>query len=227
MSNVICFNVGGEHYEVSHSLLQLYPNCLLSESASEQMLLNPEVAVALDRDGSRFRIVLEYLCNDGHVILPMTVSKPSFLADLACYGIKNVDTSKIASHFGSDPQDLAQTEKEISSKISDVLRGWKAHRSIVYLARECASRYLLSGGKLQISIHGPTNQFPKKEGTVWCSRDVWFSLLWLFCNGGKSIGHSAQVECNQYLAKVGLKVDTVRIYSKEYAIQVSMKQTNI
>ena len=78
----------------------------------------------------------------------MTDSKPSFLAELACYGIKNVNESMIVGHYDSYPQDLAQIEKEICSKSSNVLFGWHVHCSIVHLARECVSRYLSSGGKL-------------------------------------------------------------------------------
>ena len=226
MTSVVHFNVGGKQFEVSHSLLKMHPDCLLAQSASEQGRLNPEDEVVLEKDGTRFRFVLDYL-RDGHVILPMTVAKLLFLADLAYYEIKNVDESKIVCHYGSDSKALAQIEKEISTKISDVLKDWDIHCSIVHLAKECASRYLSSGGKLQISIHGPSKNHPKQEGTVWCSGEAWVSFLLLFCDGWTRICCHAQEECNQYLAKVGLKIYSLKASFKEYAIQVSMKQTNI
>ena len=225
MTSVVCFNVGGKHFEVSHSLLKMHPDCLLAQSASEQAMLNPEEEIVLEKDGTRFRFVLDYLRNDGHVILPMTVPKASFLADLAYYEIKNVDESKIVCHYGSDSKGLAQIEKEISTKISDVRNAWHVHRSVVHLAKECASRYLLSGGKLQITIYGPSKNHPRQEGKVCCSCDKWFSFLLLF-RGRDMICYHAQKECNQYLGKVGLQICSVNTYSIEYAIQVSMKQTN-
>ena len=165
---------------MSQSLLMMHPDCLLAKHASEQELLSPGEEVVFENDGIRFRCILDYLCDDGHVNLPMTVPKQSFLADLACYGIKNVDESKIVSHYGSDPHDLAQIEKEILSKVSIVLRGWHAHRSIVHMARECASRYLSSGGMLQISIHGPNKKLTRQEGIILCPCEAWFFFSYYF-----------------------------------------------
>ena len=52
-----------------------------------------------------------------HVILPLTIPKPLFLADLAYYGIENVDASKIVYHFGAASPCLADIEEELSTKM--------------------------------------------------------------------------------------------------------------
>ena len=96
MMKVVRINVGGEQYKVSRSLFDLHPKSMLAQSVSEQWMSDPEEElVFIERDGHQFRFVLDYLRGDGHVILPMTVPKPLFLADLAYYGIENVDASKI------------------------------------------------------------------------------------------------------------------------------------
>ena len=64
---VVHLNVGGHHYKVSCSLLDIHPNSLLAQSAAEQRLSDPEEEVFLDCDGHRFRLVLDYLRGDGHV----------------------------------------------------------------------------------------------------------------------------------------------------------------
>ena len=68
---------------------------MLARSASEQWLPDQDKEIFLERDGNRFGLVLDYLHDDGHVILPLTVSKPSFMADLVYYGVENVDEKKI------------------------------------------------------------------------------------------------------------------------------------
>ena len=180
MTNIVRFNVGRKQYEVSESLLMMHPDFLLAQKALEQELLSPGEEVVFENDGIRFRCILDYLCDDGHVNLPMTVPKQSFLAELVCYGIKNVDESKIVGHYGSDPQDLAQIQKEISSKISDVLCGWHVHCSVLHLARECAVRYLSSGGMLHISIHGPNKKLTRQEGIILCPCEAWFFFSYYF-----------------------------------------------
>ena len=50
MTNMVHFNVGGKQYEVSCSLLEMYPNTMLARSASEQWLPNPDAEVFVERD---------------------------------------------------------------------------------------------------------------------------------------------------------------------------------
>ena len=94
------------------------------------------------------------------------------------------------------------------------------------MARECTVRYVLSGGMLQISIHGPNKKLTRQEGIILCPCEAWFSFLLLFY-GVNGICHCAQKKCNEYLEKIGLKIGSVKMNSQEYAIQVSMKQTEL
>ena len=86
---------------MSRSLLDKYPNTMLARSASEQWLPDQDKEIFLERDGTRFGLVLDYLHDDGHVILPLTVSKPSFMADLVYYGVENVDEKKITYKYSA------------------------------------------------------------------------------------------------------------------------------
>mmetsp|Transcript_559 Transcript_559/g.742 ORF Transcript_559/g.742 Transcript_559/m.742 type:complete len:217 (-) Transcript_559:54-704(-) len=81
------FDVGGTRYKVSRSLLELHPDTMLFTSASERWQEGPESEIFIERDGTRFRFVLDYL-RDGKVTLPVTESKEAFIAELEYYGIK-------------------------------------------------------------------------------------------------------------------------------------------
>ena len=82
------FNVGGKLYEVSRSLLEdLHPKTVLARMASDTWQGDPESTIFVERDGDRFRCVLDYM-RDGRVDLPPTVSKASVLRDLDYFGIE-------------------------------------------------------------------------------------------------------------------------------------------
>lgn len=78
-------NVGGQRYEVSRELL-MRDDTMLSRLVSDMWLHDPEEEIFIDRDGTHFRYVLEYLTY-GEVNLPLDVSKDSFLMDLGFYCI--------------------------------------------------------------------------------------------------------------------------------------------
>jgi hypothetical protein len=91
---VIKFNVGGVHYDVSESLLNTYPHTMLARCASKQWHQDPDAEIFVDRDGDRFRLVLDYM-RDNHVYLPVGTSKDALLMDLQYYGIENVKADDI------------------------------------------------------------------------------------------------------------------------------------
>ena len=91
---------------------------MLAQHAFEQWQSDPEVEIFIERDGYRFRFITDYLQNDGHVLLCMNVPKAAFLAELAYYGIKDVDLSKITYQFGTNVQCLAHAFQDIKSKIT-------------------------------------------------------------------------------------------------------------
>ena len=98
MTKIICFNMGGKIYKVSHSFLfGMNPNSRIAQIASEhlQSQSSPEDDIVLEWDGDRLRCVLQYLQGEGNVKLPKSVPKGMFLHCLAHYGIMNVDESKL------------------------------------------------------------------------------------------------------------------------------------
>ena len=91
MTDTVQFNIGGTPYKVSRSLIESHPDSMLAKSVSEQWLEDPEAEVFIDRDGICFRFVLNYM-RDGKVVLPVTESKESVLAELQYYGIESNET---------------------------------------------------------------------------------------------------------------------------------------
>jgi hypothetical protein len=83
---IVKFNVGGTRYEVSQSLLQSCPDSMLAKSAATQWHTDPNAEIFVDRNGTRFQYVLDYL-RDGQVDLPVFVSKASLLLDLDFFGV--------------------------------------------------------------------------------------------------------------------------------------------
>ena len=117
MTKVVKFNVGGQPYQVSRSLLALYPQTMLAKSAAKQWQEDPESEVFIERDGEMFRHVLNYL-RDGNVKLPLTVTKDGFLLELVYYGVdgideKNVDDSLITASQAT--QGLVHVDKVCAS----------------------------------------------------------------------------------------------------------------
>ena len=243
MTNMVHFNVGGKQYEVSCSLLEMYPNTMLARSASEQWLPNPDAEVFVERDGIRFAFVLDYLRDNGHVILPMTVPKPSFLADLVYYGVENIDERKIAYKYCADTKFLAHAVHEINTEIhpqfsADVsvniraeiraeIKALDSRCNGITLAEECANRFLSSGGKLKITIYGPYTNLPRPQNTSMCSEETWMELLSLLCDDGTRILSHAQVECNKFLSRIGLEIASAMALPDRCLIHVVLMLTDI
>lgn len=95
-TKTVTFNVGGATYQVSKSLLSMYPDSLLSKKAAEANGDKESGAeIFLDRDSDRFRYVLDWMRNNGKVFLPVTVSKNALVQDLKYYAFDNVNESLI------------------------------------------------------------------------------------------------------------------------------------
>jgi len=91
MVDIVKFNVGGHRYEISRSLLDQYPDMMLTKSASEQWQKDPNAEIFIERNGARFQYVLDFL-RDGVVDLPVTESKSALVNELEYFGI---DTSNV------------------------------------------------------------------------------------------------------------------------------------
>jgi hypothetical protein len=85
MADTVKFNVGGQVYEVSRSLLDQHPRTLLSTLAPIRKS-NPESEIVIDRQGLHFQYVLDFL-RDGRVRLPSNESKDAVIKELEFYGV--------------------------------------------------------------------------------------------------------------------------------------------
>lgn len=86
MIETIKLNVGGHHCEIHSTLLEICPNSVLAQAISEQCKENHQNEVFIDRDGTTFRYVLNYL-RDGHVTIPITESREALMKEFDYYGI--------------------------------------------------------------------------------------------------------------------------------------------
>ena len=85
-NKIVKFNVGGIRYEVARSFLELHPNTMLARIVSEKWQEDPTAEIFIERDGSRFKYVLDYL-RDGKVHIPFTLPKKSLADDMKYFAI--------------------------------------------------------------------------------------------------------------------------------------------
>ena len=132
MAQTVKFNVGGQKYEVSRSLLAMHTNTMLAKSVSNQWQEDPESEIFMERDGTLFRYVLSYL-RDGKVHLPFTVSKQALIDELSYYGVEGVGEVNIsdkiqgtmaakAFHEASYAMKKAQEHLECASVAIDFIK---------------------------------------------------------------------------------------------------------
>ena len=118
MTDIAKFNIGGHRYEVSRSLLESHPDTMLAKSASDQWQEDPESEIFIERDGQRFRFVLDYL-RDGKVSLPITEAKHAFLAELEYYNI-GADTDKIVRKM--EVEDVILARKCVLDRLEETVK---------------------------------------------------------------------------------------------------------
>eukprot|EP00590_Aulacoseira_subarctica_P007898 CAMPEP_0172424558 /NCGR_PEP_ID=MMETSP1064-20121228/26423_1 /TAXON_ID=202472 /ORGANISM="Aulacoseira subarctica , Strain CCAP 1002/5" /LENGTH=241 /DNA_ID=CAMNT_0013166773 /DNA_START=245 /DNA_END=970 /DNA_ORIENTATION=+ len=106
------FNVGGQFYEVSKALIEQHEDSMLARLVSDTWLSNPDITIFIDRDGERFKNVLDYM-RYGKVSLPITVSRETFLLDMEYYGFTSVDTNNSHSTPELSQIDDSESNKEV------------------------------------------------------------------------------------------------------------------
>lgn len=146
MTEVANFNVGGQAYQVSRSLLEQHPETMLSKSASEQWQSESDAEIFIERDGEMFRHVLNYL-RDGKVNLPLTVTKKGFLSELEYYGIAGVDL-KLVDSSAPAGEALIHANKlfnEMCASLSKGAREAESKAGIMMFAKFCIERSMTSG----------------------------------------------------------------------------------
>lgn len=121
------FNVGGTNYQVSRSLLEQYPNTMLFRMVSDTWLDVTNIydgaekePIFIDRDGERFRYILDYMRDGQQVNLPEYVSKGGLVKDIEYFGFENVDTNTIkqppsVSMYAKSRKEMETKEANLST----------------------------------------------------------------------------------------------------------------
>jgi len=104
-----------------------------------------DLPIFVDRDGDRFRYVLDYMRDGQKVNLPiLTVAKEGFLKDLEYYGFENVNADTITTEgssylvYTNTFHKMLALDKEMSNRID-------TECDIAKLALYCFVRFMYSG----------------------------------------------------------------------------------
>ena len=137
-----------------------------------------------------------------------------------------IDESTVVCYHDPAYKGLAYIEKSVFEKVRHEISLWYAYRTILLFAKECAARYLASGGKLEFDIYGLLIDNRDQENKILCSYKAYIAFRSLLLEGSKKI-LSAQRHINTYLSKVGLKVINLNLVRNKNIIQVIMKLIDI
>jgi len=134
-SRTVCFNVGGQLFQVSRSLLDRYKTTVLAVMVSERWQDDPNSSIFIDRDGEHFRHILNYL-RYGSVSLPLSVSKEDFLHDMDFYCIPVTEGSVEETRFVS-MQTMIQAITQGSSSLQSSARALARGGESLAAAKRC------------------------------------------------------------------------------------------
>lgn len=153
----IKFNVGGTKYEISQSLLDRYPSCMLSTICSKTWVQADagtatvkEAAeeIFIDRNGQRFQYVLDYM-RDSRVELPLSIPRSQFVTDMEFFGLDYKEESIILSPANARElfHSLSCYRDYFTSKSEEIEAGYKSsldccHDYFVSKSPEVEDRYL-------------------------------------------------------------------------------------
>lgn len=149
-----CFDVGGTPYKVTRSLLEQHPDTMLTRMASETWQSNPEESLFVERDGERFRYVLDYM-RDGQVSVPGGqggVTRTSLLNELTYFGFADVDPGTITVEFAhlEAPKYLSWVTDEYKQKLETLTRQRDEKNveiACTIVAHACCVRYMTTGNQ--------------------------------------------------------------------------------
>ena len=117
---IVKFNVGGTRYEVARSLIEMHPDTMLARVVSKEWQLDPSKEVFIERNGSRFKYVLDYL-RDGKALVSNDVCKESILAELQYFGISHQERDVQHGHYGPLGS-IHSSESILASSTSKIFR---------------------------------------------------------------------------------------------------------
>lgn len=208
----IRFNVGGQKYEVSKSLLDVHSETMLATISSKKWHdKNTTSEIFMERDGTLFGYVLKYL-RDGSVSLPITVSRNEIVSELLYYGISDVtmeaiDDSETQSflavkYFNKGGQVLKSTLDKTRKEASDLF----TRRCCLLVASDCIETYM------QKADHMETWSFTQTE-ILESSSEKYLGQVY-------DTKETSIAICNECLCKVGLSLSNI-IRSSRYIVSDS------
>jgi hypothetical protein len=160
------FDVGGTIYKVSQSLLEQHPNTMLARMVSETWLTEEDnerkdEPLFIDRDGERFRYVLDFMRDGPKVSLPVTVSKEGFIKDLDYFGFDNVNSDDVSMR--SSYSVYADTMKKMDSLDTTNDGKGEIDRNCSVIAHYCFLKFKLTGN-LTVDLHQHNNDLFHRSG---------------------------------------------------------------
>ena len=214
-TETVTFNVGGQTYQVSKSLLAQFPNTMIAKSASKEWKNDASKEIFIERDCTLFQYVLSYL-RDRKVHLPWTVSKKALLEELVYYGVENVNEKTIihsraqgvlAANAINDGilylQKVAEEARVVSANSEAAFVG----SSVAAILIENHIRRGASGTKYQYKVQS------KDNNQTFYVEDLGPKLGQL-----RSNKRSFDI-CNVHLNKAGLKmIDVKYSFDKSYSM---------
>lgn len=215
-TETVKFNVGGQIYEVSRSLLDLHSDTMLARSASTQWHKDRDSDIFIDRDGTLFNYVLKYL-RDIKTSVPLTISKNDLLNELAYYGVKDVVKESIddsesqnflaVKYFNKGGQVMRDALIKTRSEASDL----NTKKCCLLVVADCIETYMLEGNHLE-RWNFTKNAFIDR------SSDDYFGVVY------DTKKTSIEI-CNKHLFKLGLRVCSLT-RSMRYLTSISSSSTS-
>ena len=152
-TTTIKLNVGGVFYEVPRSLFERYPDTMLGCMVKKHWENhdNQDRPMFIDRDGERFRYVLDYM-RDKEANLPITISMSGFLKDMIYFGFEQeeieskvkqgtlADMQTIATTMGANEEDELMELDDAIQRKRDEITTFKCQKGAIVLARTLYNR---------------------------------------------------------------------------------------
>mmetsp|Transcript_5560 Transcript_5560/g.7859 ORF Transcript_5560/g.7859 Transcript_5560/m.7859 type:complete len:198 (-) Transcript_5560:102-695(-) len=195
MTEVVKFDIGGQLYKVSRSLLEKHPESMLTKSASEQWQEDSEAEIFIERDGFRFRYILDYM-RDDKVTLPRTESREMIIAELEYYGITVKEDGII------DPLSMKEFMMTLNGDIEKSGEEFYAAR----VAVKCVSKwYDSSSGGFTASRESQIAIYSDNSSNELCTIQP---------DQGKR-----EASVNTYLNQIGLKIVGLRTPTSNFIVK--------
>lgn len=223
MTEVVKFNIGGTRYEVSRSLLNQYPESMLAKSSSGRWQKEQSSEIFIERDGQRFRYILDYL-RDGLTILPLYIAKDAVMADLSYYGVENVnwdaikDRDEQESHIAKKTKNaidwfsICQNEssslnKEVAT-LDETIVALKGQRKTLFFAKKCIDNFMQnahSDCRFDFCISAADDEDFYEAGRVVYNN-----------NRSKTKKFDRIKDVNTILSKIGLHLKAIKSYKEHH-----------